>query len=171
MLISSSRGIEGDRAYFISPLKHTTKPMNYSFYLFMDSQPDDKISRFEIYKTEYGVMTEHLLLVLSNEGHPDWQFRTLIIPEGIYSLTLVGVMGRELKSDIGLASIQTSDTDENPKIQGNSKLFRDCNRKYNISKSQQNNLSKVTNLHSPVTHASEIPLIAQKTETILSYLF
>ena len=112
MLISSSRGQQGDRAYFVSPLKESLRPMKLSFYLFMNSAENDHISRFEIYKTENGILTERLFLY--KERHSDWQLINVILPEGIYSLTIVGVMGIPFESDIGFTGVQISDTNENP---------------------------------------------------------
>lgn len=116
MLISSSRGQNGDRAYFESPLKLEEKPMKLSFYLFKNATKTDNVSQFEIYRTENGVMTD--LLYRDADAHHDWRLQSIVLPAGVYSLTMVGVMGQPFKSDIGLASITLSDTNENPNVTG-----------------------------------------------------
>ena len=79
----------------------------------MNSPANDMTSRFEIYKTENGVMIERLLLY-HNRNHPDWRLIDVLLPEGKYSLTIVGVMGIPFKSDVGFASVRINYTDLKP---------------------------------------------------------
>ena len=107
MLLSSSLGQTGDKANLVSPVMTVISPMILSFFLFLQPDETDIVAKFEIYETVGGTMQRQLFATYGAERTPtrDWKQHQIELPTGTYALTMLGTIGKQLQSDIALASV------------------------------------------------------------------
>ena len=111
MLLSSSLGQTGNQAKLITPIYRYNESMELSFYLFWFPEISDNISNFEIYLNELDVPRQRIFGVSSK--YFDWKRYSVVLPAGIYTLSMVGTMGEPFASDIALASVTLKKNDNN----------------------------------------------------------